>query len=609
MKNFLSLLIVLLSTFITIAQSKSNEINVFINLNKVNNDRLLVTVSTPKIKTDKTTYFIPKIIPGTYSTDDYGRFIENFKAYDSGGKELLIAKNDENSWTINNAKSLSKITYYVNDTFDVEDTHSIFSPAGTNIDEGKNFMLNLHGFVGYFSNLKETTYNLSIEKPSTLYGATALIDIDKSDLKDVFTVKRYADLVDNPIMYSKPDFTTFMVDDMEIIISVYSPNGTYTAKSITKDMEMMIKAQKKFLGSINNTKKYAILLYLTDFEKKDANGFGALEHSTSTVVIFPEAMPKDQLVQNLIDVVSHEFFHIVTPLSVHSNEIHYFDYNNPKMSKHLWMYEGVTEYFANLFQANQGLITDQDFYNRMSAKIENAKNYDDTMPFTKMSAEVLNKPFKDAYLNVYEKGTLIAMCLDIQIRESSNGKRGILDLMKYLSVEFGMNKPFSDDEIFDVIVKYTYPEIKTFFDLYVSNETPIPYEEYFKKVGIEKTTISVPGNVFIKGQTPYITVDQASKDIIILPGIDDNAFMIGLNLKPGDIIIAVNNTNYNLDNIYDLIMTSMSWKQDEAIEIKIKRDATEITLKGKVIIPTEDKEGLHFINKNKASLAESWLRG
>jgi len=609
MKNFLSLLIVLLSTFITIAQSKSNEINVFINLNKVNNDRLLVTVSTPKIKTDKTTYFIPKIIPGTYSTDDYGRFIENFKAYDSGGKELLIAKNDENSWTINNAKSLSKITYYVNDTFDVEDTHSIFSPAGTNIDEGKNFMLNLHGFVGYFSNLKETTYNLSIEKPSTLYGATALIDIDKSDLKDVFTVKRYADLVDNPIMYSKPDFTTFMVDDMEIIISVYSPNGTYTAKSITKDMEMMIKAQKKFLGSINNTKKYAILLYLTDFEKKDANGFGALEHSTSTVVIFPEAMPKDQLVQNLIDVVSHEFFHIVTPLSVHSNEIHYFDYNNPKMSKHLWMYEGVTEYFANLFQANQGLITDQDFYNRMSAKIENAKNYDDTMPFTKMSAEVLNKPFKDAYLNVYEKGTLIAMCLDIQIRESSNGKRGILDLMKYLSVEFGMNKPFSDDEIFDVIVKYTYPEIKTFFDLYVSGETPIPYEEYFKKVGIEKTTISVPGNVFIKGQTPYITVDQASKDIIILPGIDDNAFMIGLNLKPGDIIIAVNNTNYNLDNIYDLIMTSMSWKQDEAIEIKIKRDATEITLKGKVIIPTEDKEGLHFINKNKASLAESWLRG
>jgi predicted metalloprotease with PDZ domain len=31
------------------------------------------------------------------------------------------------------------------------------------------------------------------------------------------------------------------------------------------------------------------------------------------------------------------------------------------MSEHLWMYEGVTEYFANLFQINQGLITEEDF--------------------------------------------------------------------------------------------------------------------------------------------------------------------------------------------------------------------------------------------------------
>jgi predicted metalloprotease with PDZ domain len=53
----------------------------------------------------------------------------------------------------------------------------------------------------------------------------------------------------------------------------------------------------------------------------------------------------------MMDVVSHEFFHIVTPLSIHSKEIQDFDYNDPKMSQHLWMYEGVTEYFANLFKS------------------------------------------------------------------------------------------------------------------------------------------------------------------------------------------------------------------------------------------------------------------
>lgn len=121
----------------------------------------------------------------------------------------------------------------------------------------------------------------------------------------------------------------------------------------------------------------------------NAKGFGALEHHTSTVVVLPETMPLENLNKTMTDVVSHEFFHILTPLNVHSREIHYFDYNDPEMSQHLWMYEGVTEYFANLFQVNQGLIDNQDFYDRMSSKIETAKNFNDSIPFTVMSEKYL----------------------------------------------------------------------------------------------------------------------------------------------------------------------------------------------------------------------------
>ena len=65
------------------------------------------------------------------------------------------------------------------------------------------------------------------------------------------------------------------------------------------------------------------------------------------------------------------------------------------MSEHLWMYEGVTEYFANLFQINQGLITEEDFYNRLSDQIERAKAMNDTMSFTTMSANVLKNLTKN----------------------------------------------------------------------------------------------------------------------------------------------------------------------------------------------------------------------
>ena len=43
------------------------------------------------------------------------------------------------------------------------------------------------------------------------------------------------------------------------------------------------------------------------------------------------------------------------------------------MSEHLWMYEGVTEYFANLFQVNQGLVDEYEFYTRVLGKINGSK--------------------------------------------------------------------------------------------------------------------------------------------------------------------------------------------------------------------------------------------
>jgi len=592
-----------------VSKTAKSEVQVSIDLNSVKDDKVMVTLTPPAISTEKITYHIPKIVPGTYSEDDYGKYIENLKAYDSKGNSLVVAKIDDNSWTISDAKKLAKLTYLVNDTYDIEEKHDIFSPAGTNIYAGKNFMLNTHGFIGYFSEFSEIPYTVNISHPATLWGATSMTDTDASDSKDTFTVSRYSELVENPIMYSKPDYTTFNVNGMDILIAVYSPNGLISAESITPEMKTMMTAQKNFLGKFNATKKYSVLIYLSDITKKDAEGFGALEHPTATTVVMPEAMPKDQLAEQLKDIVSHEFFHIVTPLTIHSKEIQYFDYNKPKMSEHLWMYEGVTEYFANLFQVNQRLITEEDFFNRMATKIANASTMDDTMPFTKMSAEVLRKPYKEQYLNVYEKGALIAMCLDIEIREESNGERGILDLMQKLSNEYGTKKAFDDKELFDKITTLTSSKVREFLDTYVSGPTPIPYEKYFSKMGVEKTKIKITGNPFIKGEEPNINIDQATKEIFILPGNENNPFYKTLGTKANDIIQEINGKKYNLDNIYDLITESQNWKENDAITLKIKRAGKEITLKGSIKLPFEEIDGWKATDNTKAKLREAWLKG
>jgi predicted metalloprotease with PDZ domain len=598
--------------------SKGNEVKVTIDLNQVKNDKVMVTITPPTFTSNQVVFHFPKTVPGTYSTDNYGKLVDNLKAFDKSGKELVVSKTDDNSWDISNAKSVGKITYWVNDTYDTESGNGfgkedIFSPAGTNILEGESFMLNNHGFVGFFNDKKALTeipYTLTVLHPAALYGATSLVDIDKSDTVDVYKASRYFELTDNPIMYAKPDYQTFTVDGMEIFFSVYSPTGAHTAKSLLPYLEKTMRAQKAFMGSINSNKRYTVLLYLSDYNKNDAKGFGALEHHTSTTVCFPEAMPGEALGEQIKDVVSHEFFHIVTPLSIHSKEIQYFDFTNPKMSEHLWMYEGVTEYFANIFQVNQDLIDADEFYQRMTGKITNASALNDTMSFTEMSANVLVEPYKAQYLNVYEKGALIGMCIDIIIREKSNGERGILDLMKKLSQEYGVDKPFNDNELFAKIVQLTYPEVGDFLNTHVAGTTPIPYEVYFAKMGVSKQKMSVPGNPFLKDMsTPFITVNPTTKEILVIPGSDLNDFMTNLELKGGDVITSINDKVYNLDNIYEMIMESQNWKTDDVISFKIKRDGVEKTINGKVKLSFMEVEGYKLTDTTKEKLNNAWLKG
>lgn len=588
-----------------------------LDLVNIEDDKVKVSVNPERLTGEEISFYLPKIIPGTYSNNNFGQFIEDFKALDYNGNELEFRRENENTWVIPKASELDKVTYLVNDSFDIEGEEGVFSPSGTNISEDENFVLNLHGFVGYFENLTEEPYRLEITRPETVIPGTALSLAEiKNGLEtdyqtDIFLLNRYFEVIDNPIMYSLPDTTSFMVEDMEVLVNVYSPNNKYTSEDIKPNIEKMISAQKKFLGEIDNTGKYAILLYLSDTEEQDARGFGALEHHTSTVVVLPEMMQPEQLQETMTDVVSHEFFHILTPLNIHSEEIHYFDYNDPEMSQHLWMYEGVTEYFANLFQVNQGLIDNEEFYNRISEKIEVSKNYDDTVPFTKMSRNILEPEYKDSFYNVYQKGALIGMALDIRLRELSGGETGLLDLMKRLSEKYGKDQPFNDDELIEVIVDLSYPEIQEFFDKYVTGSTPIPYNEFFEKVGLEEEEFTTNSGYFLVGQTPYIDGNPDTGEIIFRENISFNSFLDELGIEGGDILKSINGQEYNIQSAYNMVMTAESWEEGEEVTFVIERDGEELNLSAKAHQPTTTSTRIteKDDDSTQVNLREAWLKG
>ena len=606
-------------TTIKTKETKIGTIDVSLDLTKVVDDKVPVVIVPERFMQDTVIYRMPKVIPGTYKISDFGNFIDDFKVFNNKGEEIEFTRSDDNSWLIPNATELAKITYLVNDTFDVENTEGIatpFSPSGTNIAED-NFLLNLPGFVGYFETFEDNQYNLKVTSDIVFNNVSALQQVNEEYSKDSLNITRnyyaprYFDITDNPMMYGDFEIEEFQVGDIKVVLSVYSPNKVHTAKDFKETIYQMMEAQKSFLGDINSTARYDIFLYLSKMDETSPSGFGALEHHTSTVVVMPEGMPIEALEESMIDIVSHEFFHIVTPLSIHSEDVHYFDYYEPSFSKHLWMYEGVTEYFATLFQIDQGLVTEDEFYTKIMGKIQTASTFDDTMSFTEMSENVLASPFADNYANVYEKGALIGMCIDILMREESSGERGILSLMKELSLKYGKEKPFEDDKLFEEITAMTYPSIGEFFETHVIGTTPINYEEFFEKTGLEFTESIVETN-YIQNNGVLILAPTAEGTIIFTELVKDNSFWNEQGALPNDIIAQINGTEVTMQNAQQIFTEVYMWEPGAEVEVKLLRGEEEIIIKTELTQSYTNGKGLKAkegATKEQVELRRAWLKG
>ncbi|WP_179344846.1 M61 family metallopeptidase [Winogradskyella ursingii] len=601
----------------------NNPIETSLDLTAVKEDKVPVIINPGRFTTENVTYRLPRVVQGTYSVSDFGKYVDDFKALDYDGNELTVTKVDTNTWTITDATKLDRLMYYVNDTFDIETNGGIggeqpFSPAGTNIAED-NYVLNLHGFIGYFDSLKNNQYALDVTAPASFDRTSALenkgttTSEDGQTMTSSYFAPRYFDITDNPMMYGDLDVEEFMVGDIKIVLSVYSPNGVHTAESQKETVFNMMKAQKEYLGDVNSTARYDIYLYLSDGSETAPKGFGALEHHTSTVVVLPEASSKEGLASSIVDVVAHEFFHIVTPLSVHSEDVHYFDYNQPTFSKHLWMYEGGTEYFAQHFQVYEGLMTNDEFYNVIMQKIGTSKRMDDAMSFTVMSENVLEEPYASNYFNVYQKGALIGMCIDILMREESGGNRSMLSLMKELSAKYGENKPFEDDKIIAEITEMTYPSVGEFLRTHVEGDVPIDYSEFFNKVGLTMGEAEVPTNyIFAGGQNIIFDGDREKGVITFTDMALKNSFWKAQGVQAGDVIKKVDGTDLTLANAQQVIGGMFGWQVGQDITMSLERNGEPIEIKATLTPATAMSTGLiedENATEAQKELRSAWLKG
>jgi predicted metalloprotease with PDZ domain len=476
-----------------------NAQNVFeLDLKHYRNDALEL-IYTPQTapSSDSIVFSFPATVPGTYDTQDYGRFVTGLTALDALQQPLPVKRKGVNRWYIFKARNLHHIKYRVEDVMDKPvRKHPIFQPAATAFDTNV-FLFNGGGVFGYIEGAEDQQVKVCVKKTKRLYGITALETELGNDTLQVLRATSYHQLIDCPVMFTKPDTVCFKVNQTDVTLSVYDVQGKSRARDLYNALKRDMNAVAKVLPVLP-VKAYSFIIYVDDvrslgtllnghpmpfFKKlqlalKFRNlGLGALEHGQSSVYYLGDfgaaiTLRDLPLVSQLSSAAIHEFMHIITPLGLHSECIGNFNYQNPKMSKHLWLYEGVTEYFAHYIKYKGGVYTENEFLKVMQEKLRAGASFPiNTMAFTEMSARVLEPQYQKYYTQVYERGAALAFLLDAEIQRLTQHKKRLLDVVLQLHAEYGPVRSFSEDSCFEMFTRAVHPELKVFFDTYINGKT------------------------------------------------------------------------------------------------------------------------------------------
>ena len=240
------------------------------------------------------------------------------------------------------------------------------------------------------------------------------------------------------------------VTGVPVRVAVYSPTSKMTATQLAGAMRDMLRAAGRFLGGLP-VDRYVFLFDFAPVAEGDATG--AWEHAYSSEYTLPEESFTAEAGHRITWMAAHEFFHIVTPLHLHSEIVERFDYQRPVPSRHLWLYEGVTEWASQKLRQEGGLESLDQYLEEIAAKARRDRQQFDTT-------------------------------LDIRLLELSGGSRGLKSLVLDLSRDYGVSRPFPEDSLIDIVVARTHPEIRDFFTRWIEGAQPLPLREYYGKLGI-----------------------------------------------------------------------------------------------------------------------------
>jgi predicted metalloprotease with PDZ domain len=557
-------------------------------------DRFKVRLQVDDLGPANAVYQFASTAPGTYQVMDIGRFVRVFEAVDASGAVIPSERVSTNQWRISRPEDVVEIRYELAETWDTPvDENSIYLMAGTSIEDD-HVQINGQAVFGYPTGMQGRPLQIQLIQPEGWVVGTAL----ETDSAGRFLADDYDHAVDSPILTGKLSVASTDVRGASVEIYTYSKTGSVRSEQILEAARDILHAAAEFLGELP-VDRYAFLFHFEDVS------MGAWEHSYSSTYAFAEADFESLLQADLSSVMAHEFLHIVTPLNIHSEIIERFNFVTPTPSEHVWLYEGTTEWMAQISQVRAGLIDGETYLGRLSQKLVENDGYDSAWSISDMSLRSYSPKGQQEWGNIYQRGAIFAGLLDLEILSRSQGRRGLREVVLDLATRYGPDSAFAEAGFFDEIAAMTHPEIRPLFEHYVRDTRPFPLQELFARVGVTYVPEERTGEM----EASFGVQLGLQGDLLVVVGVGEVAADCGL--AAGDLLLSMDEIDITTATAQQAFTKLHMLGPDEPFDLSVRRgdDVVELTC-AKKLVERVRRHVLKFdpdATAEQRALREAWL--
>jgi len=549
-------------------------------------------------------FSLPTWIPGSYMVREFARNIVSLRAFSENGRKVRIDKLDKQTWQAAPLKGGALTLRYEVYAWDL-------SVRAAHLDDTTGFFNGTSVFLAALGH-EAAPCRVEIRKPAgagyrNWRVATALTEARGTKRYGFgeYQAQNYDELVDHPVTLGEFELATFTAHGVPHDIVISGHTTRVDMERLSADLKRICEAQIALFEPRSKKAPVSRYVFMT---LAVTDGYGGLEHRASTALIcnrtdLPVAGRTEMTdgYRTYLGLCSHEYFHTWNVKRIKPAAFVPYDLSRENYTSLLWLFEGVTSYYDDLMLVRSGAMSPNEYFAQLgktiggvlrgSGRLKQSVAESSFDAWIKYYRQDENAP--NAIVSYYQKGSLVALAFDLAIRERTNHRKSLDDVMRLLWQRYGRDfyrngheaQGVGEDEVKALIAEATGVDLGSLFDEAVYGTRDLPLEALLAPFGVELRPDFGNGDAGRLGKPSLGARVRAAGTDCAVAAIHDGGAAQKAGLSAGDILVALDGLRITGSNLDTLLMRYLpgatvdihAFRRDELRVVRAKLDGPEVT--------------------------------